>query len=78
MAEAALKHHLPAAPESDPESAPATPGPPPVETPPRPGGEALRVHDLEWSEVDAAATRARLRPFEEDWNAPGMDAYDDL
>jgi hypothetical protein len=39
---------------------------------------ALLVRDLGWTEGDAADTYRRLRPFEEDWDAPGMDAYDEL
>jgi len=27
---------------------------------------------------DASDLRARLSTFEDDWNAPGMEAYDDL
>jgi hypothetical protein len=38
----------------------------------------LLVSDLGWSQEEAAATRARLAAFEEDWDAPGMDAYDAL
>ena len=38
----------------------------------------LLVSDLGWSPEKAAETYMRLRHFEEDWNAPGMDAYDDL
>jgi len=30
------------------------------------------------SEAQAAETRARLKSFEEDWNAPGMEGYDAL
>jgi hypothetical protein len=41
-------------------------------------GEPLLVRDLGWSEAEAIDTHFRLRPFEDDWNAPGMDAYDDL
>jgi hypothetical protein len=36
-----------------------------------------RVADLGWSREEAVLTRARLLAFEEDWNAPGMDAYDE-
>jgi hypothetical protein len=36
-----------------------------------------RVADLGWTREEAALTRARLLAFEEDWNAPGMDAYDE-
>ncbi len=38
----------------------------------------LLVRDLGWSRREAAEIRRRLLPFEEDWNAPGMDAYDAL
>ena len=38
----------------------------------------LLISDLGWSPEKAAETYMRLRHFEEDWNAPGMDAYDDL
>lgn len=31
-----------------------------------------------WTREEALDTRRRLAPFEDDWNAPGMDAYDDL
>lgn len=36
------------------------------------------VAELGWTPEEAAETRARLRLFEEDWDAAGMDAYDDL
>jgi len=36
------------------------------------------VRDLGWTEEEAADTRARLRHFAEEWDAPEMDAYDDL
>lgn len=38
----------------------------------------LNIDDLGWTREEAADTRARLRPFENDWDAPGMDAYDAL
>jgi len=41
-------------------------------------GQGLLVRELGWSEADTTDTHFRLRPFEEDWDAPGMDAYDDL
>lgn len=34
--------------------------------------------DLGWTEAEALETRMRLKSFEEDWNAPGMEAYDRL
>lgn len=42
---------------------------------PRP---SLLVHDLGWTLQEAAEIRQQLLPFEDDWNAPGMDAYDAL
>jgi hypothetical protein len=38
----------------------------------------LRVSDLEWSRGEAMQTRGRLVALEEDWDAPGMEAYDYL
>jgi len=38
----------------------------------------LRVSELGWTRREAAEARGRLAAFEEDWNAPGMDACDDL
>jgi len=38
----------------------------------------LRVSELGWTRREAAEARGRLAAFEEDWNAPGMEAYDDL
>ena len=38
----------------------------------------LQVADLGWTLQQAAESRARLASFEEDWDAPGMDGYDDL
>ena len=31
-----------------------------------------------WTRLEALDTRLRLRSFEEDWNAPGMEGYDEL
>lgn len=39
---------------------------------------SLLISDLGWSAEKAAETYMRLRHFEEDWDAPGMDAYDEL
>ena len=36
------------------------------------------VEDLGWSEVEALETYLRLRNFADDWDAPGMEAYDDM
>ncbi len=37
-----------------------------------------RIEALGWSQEEAGIVRERLLSFEEDWNAPGMDAYDEL
>ena len=36
------------------------------------------IDQLGWSEVEALETHLRLRIFADDWDAPGMEAYDDL
>lgn len=33
---------------------------------------------LGWTKEDAFEARARLISFEDDWNAPGMEAYDEI
>jgi len=38
----------------------------------------LDIQGLGWSELQALKTRVRLESFAEDWEAPGMEAYDDL
>jgi hypothetical protein len=38
----------------------------------------LLIADLGWSREEAAEVRAQLAAFEEDWDAPGMGAYDAL
>lgn len=38
----------------------------------------MLIDDLGWSREQVLETRMRLRTFEEDWDAPGMEAYDDL
>ncbi|NCC35901.1 MAG: hypothetical protein EOM24_28380 [Chloroflexia bacterium] len=42
--------------------------------------EALlpRIGALGWTATEALETRMRLSSFAEDWEAPGMEAYDDL
>jgi len=40
--------------------------------------KGLPIRDLGWSREEALETRMRLRAFEEDWDAPGMDVYDEL
>jgi hypothetical protein len=37
-----------------------------------------RIEQLGWSAVEALETHLRLRNFADDWDAPGMEAYDDL
>ncbi len=36
------------------------------------------IKSLGWSQADALETLLRLRTFAEDWDHPGMAAYDDL
>ncbi len=36
------------------------------------------IKSLGWSQADALETLLRLRSFAEDWDHPGMEAYDDL
>ena len=38
----------------------------------------LLVSNLGWSVEEAKETRTRLAALEEDWDAPGMEAYDRL
>ena len=38
----------------------------------------LLVSNLGWSVEEVQETRGRLAALEEDWNAPGMEAYDHL
>lgn len=40
--------------------------------------ELLSIEQLGWSTVEALETYLRLRTFAEDWDAPGMEVYDDL
>lgn len=42
------------------------------------GRQPLLVRDLGWTREEAASVRAQLATFEADWDAPGMDAYDEL
>jgi hypothetical protein len=41
-------------------------------------GGPLLVSDLGWTKEEAQETRARLAALEEDWDVPGMEAYDAL
>lgn len=36
------------------------------------------IDQLGWSAIETLETHLRLRSFAEDWNAPGMEAYDAL
>jgi hypothetical protein len=38
----------------------------------------LAIDDLGWSEAETKETYYRLLSFKEDWEAPGMEAYDEL
>lgn len=38
----------------------------------------MLIDHLGWSREQALETRMRLRTFEEDWDAPGMEGYDEL
>lgn len=38
----------------------------------------MLLDDLGWSREQVLETRMRLRTFEEDWDAPGMEDYDEL
>lgn len=37
-----------------------------------------RIEQLGWSALEALETHLRLQNFAEDWDANGMEAYDDL
>ncbi|MCB5270943.1 MAG: hypothetical protein LHW56_03755 [Candidatus Cloacimonetes bacterium] len=38
----------------------------------------LFIDDLQWTLTQVLETRMRLLAFEEDWDAPGMEIYDDM
>lgn len=40
--------------------------------------QLLEIEQLGWSAVEALETHLRFRSFAEDWDAPGMEAYDEL
>ena len=47
--------------------------------PARPSSEPGElIASLGWSQAQAGETRAKLASFAEDWDAPGMEQYDDL
>jgi|GEM_PF-1482631 hypothetical protein len=41
-------------------------------------GNILSIQSLGWTAEETLETYARLRHFEEDWDAPGMEGYDQL
>lgn len=38
----------------------------------------LLLCDLEWTKAETEETYYRFMSFKDDWDAPGMDAYDEL
>ncbi len=38
----------------------------------------LLIRDLEWTRAETEETLYRFISFKDDWDAPGMEAYDDL
>ena len=42
------------------------------------GEKGHPIGDLGWTREDAIAAYYTFKSFEEDWNAPGMELYDDL
>lgn len=38
----------------------------------------LLISDLGWTAAEIAETYYRLMAFKDDWEAPGMEAYDEL
>ncbi|GIK64925.1 MAG: hypothetical protein BroJett018_27190 [Chloroflexota bacterium] len=49
----------------------------PSSRPHLPPGE-LTIEDLGWTPDQAAAIRAQLSAFAEDWDDPAMDVYDEI
>jgi len=41
-------------------------------------GTPLFIADLNWTTEEALEIRSHLATFEDDWNAPGMELYDEL
>ncbi|MCX6089874.1 MAG: hypothetical protein NTX88_05830 [Candidatus Atribacteria bacterium] len=42
------------------------------------GVKSMLVENLGWTREQAKETRLRLSVFEKDWDAPGMELYDEL
>ena len=42
------------------------------------GRKLLLIADLGWSKEEALEARLSLKSFEKDWNAPGMEEYDNM
>lgn len=40
--------------------------------------EYPKIDQLGWSALEALETHLRLQNFADDWDAPGMEAYDDM
>lgn len=38
----------------------------------------LLIRDLEWTKTEAEETYYRFLSFKDDWDAPGIEAYDEL
>lgn len=55
-----------------------TPGPAEVVVVVNPIPQGVDLIARGWTEAEATDTRARLKSFEADWEAPGMEAYDAL
>jgi hypothetical protein len=41
-------------------------------------GKPLLIANLNWTTEEALEVRSHLATFEKDWNAPGMELYDEL
>lgn len=52
------------------------PGPAEVVVILNPLAEGVQLKARGWTETEVAGTRARLKSFEADWEAAGMEAYD--
>lgn len=64
--------------ESKPETAVADHSTGATTTANDPSSGVRGIDALGWTQIEALETRLRLSSFAEDWDAPGMDAYDDV